>query len=1080
MSKQKEAFKKMHPEQFSDSVITKKAQLSKEFMDYYLSTASSRSQEKEFEQFCQKIVEAELCPNLLTQTGPTGGGDSKVDSETYPVAEVLTETWFYGNGNKAGTERWAFAVSAKQEWSGKVKSDVEKIVKVNNEEKRGYTKIFFLSNQYISDKKRAQKEDELRNLYNMDIRIFDKNWLLDKIFAKDSNKIIAIDCFHLSENLLDEKMVGKHDYSRQIELKNIEEKLAKPTELKTSEIIPLAKKSIELGRELECNEHDILGLMDRYKRLANEYGNKNENIECVYECAWTVYWWYTDETKFYALYVELERLALQENSIYAFEKLITLWINLNALKMEGFEVNIDSHTKKILYKYEQLVEDVTKPNTILQARNKYQLMRIFLGDDINDIVNDYIDIIKKSTGSLEIDLYPISRIVQENPLYENAERYNELFELIVERMGEENKDGEVGRMLAKRGHALKETKPYEAIAYFSRTLRRFYNESNKNHLITVVLEMGELFEKIGLFWAARNFYLYDFCLCFNKYIKQGEISPALMISANYLKYIELKIGRIMYSSEFHYLEQISKNIYPEKLNDEEENYDYILAMQIFRTPFEKLKNIGKLAEYFEDRNLEFSKIAVEYELGYYDNEMLTALNGDKTVFDDFIAKWKKQPALEDLKSEPWYGFEDQISMKSRILGCLFEVKVTNDAFAIEFASSVLATIECFLGTGINVHLSSMIGKMRINVDLSQENNFNIDIRQNSDLPTEINISVTRYNHDEYLQAQNKMHDKFAEILGFVISIMFPRRDEFNKIKEMEEKEEAIIRTDIFANSTFVSIETFGDKEFLFSELTEKYEQLNLKRSKKSEITALNDFEELENINNEREIKYGSPLEKADFRNISNENIITSDIINIPLWDSSKWMGVMFLMIPGGLPILAPVFKKEIGKNIFSEWIKEIGKDDKNNIVGLRIIKGINKNHPFWYRVVIGSQKMPRIKTTDKKAMFILQSRLHTMEAQSDMNVANFEEALSISKDYYICPAIIKTSGQNPEIDLSKKILKHIDSIKICNAWEVAENDILYESGVMPSDNPVIPKGKENAVILKMIERKLKNNWKIKN
>ncbi|GAA0062653.1 hypothetical protein [Clostridium sp. CTA-1] len=1074
MSRQKEAFKKMHPEQFSDSKIIKKAQLSKAFMDYYLGTVSSRSQEKEFEQFCQKIIEAELCPNLLTQTGPTGGGDSKVDSETYPVAEILTETWFYGDGNKAGTERWAFAVSAKREWNGKVKSDVEKIVKVNDEEERGYTKIFFLSNQYISDKKRAQKEDELRNIYKMDIRIFDKNWLLDKIFAKDSNKLIAIDCFHLSENLLDEKMVGEHDYSRQIELRSIGEKLAKPTELKISEIIPLAKKSIELGRELEYNKHDILGLIDRYKRLANEYGNKNEKIECMYECAWTIYWWYTDETEFYELYIELEKLVLQEDSIYAFEKLITLWINLNALKMEGFEVNINSHTKKILDKYEQLTADITKPNTILQARNAYQLMRVFLGDDINDIVDEYINIIKKSIGSLEINLYPISRIVQENQLFENAERYNELFELIVERMGEENKDGEVGRMLAKRGHALKETKPYEAIAYFSRTLRRFYNESNKEHLITIVLEMGELFEKIGLFWAARNFYLYDFCLCFNKYIKQGEMSPVLMISANHLKYVELRLGRIMYSSEFHYLEQISKNIYPEKLRNEEENYDYILAIQIFRTSFEKLKNIGKLAGYFEDRNLNFSNIAIEYELGHYDNEMLTAFNGDKSVFDDFIAKWKKQPVLDNLKAEPWYGFENEISMKSRILGCLFEVKTTNNAFAIEFASSVLATIECFLGTGINVKLGSMVGKIRINVYLSQGSKFNIDIRRNSDLPTEINISITRYNHGEYLQAQSKMHDKFVEILGLVISIMFPRKAEFNKIKEMAEKEEAIIRTNIFANSTFISIETFGDKEFLFTELTQKYEQLSLERSKKSEITDLTDADELEKINDEFEIKHERPPEEAGFRNISNENIITSDIINIPLWDNSGWMGVMFLTMPGELPILAPVFKKEIGKNIFSEWIKEIGNDDKKDIVGLRIIKGINKDHPFWYRVIIGSQKMPRIKTADKKSMFLLPARLHTMEAQSNMNVLNFEKALSISKDYYICPAIFKVPGQNPEIDFSKKILKHVDSIKICNAWEVTENDILYECGVMPNDNPVIPRGKEDTFILKMIERKLKN------
>ncbi|MBO3319844.1 hypothetical protein CYK62_00845 [Clostridium perfringens] len=1074
MSRQKEVFKKMHPEQFSDSIITQKAQLDKDFMDYYLSTVSSRSQEKEFEQFCQKIIEAELCPNLLTQTGPTGGGDSKVDSETYPVSEVLTETWFYGNGNKAGTERWAFAISAKKEWSGKFKSDVEKIVKVNKEEGRGYTKIFFLSNQYISDKKRSQKEDELRNIHNMDIRIFDKNWLLDKVFAKDSNKLIAVNSFNLSENLLGKKIIGKNDYYRQAELKKIEEKLSKPTELKISEIVPLASKSIELGRELELNEHEILGLIDRYKRLTNEYGNKNENIKCIYDCAWTIYWWYTDERKFYELYSDLEKLVLEEESIYGFEKLIILWINLNALKMEGFKIDINQHTKKIVDKYEQLTSDKTKPNTILQAKNTYQLIRVFLGDDINNIVNDYIEIIKKSKRSLAIDLYPISRIIQENKLYENAKRYNELFELVVERMGEENKDGEIGRMLAKRGHSLKDTKPYESISYFSRTLRRFYNEANKDNLILTILEMGELFEKIGLFWSARNFYLYSFCLCFNQYIKQGEISPVLIISANHLKYIELKLGRIMYSAQFHCLEQIFENIYPKKLNNKEESYDYILAIQIFRTSFEKLDSIGKLAGYFNDRNLYFSKVAVEYQLGHYNDEMLTSFNGDKEVFDDFIDKWKNQPVLQELKNEPWYGFEEQINLQSRVLGCLFEVKTTNSPFAIEFASSILATIECFLGTGINIQLMSIVGNIKININLLEEEKFNIDIKHNSEMPTEINITISRYGYDEYLQAQNTMNDKFVEILGIIISIMFPRKEDFNKIKLMVEAEEAVIRTNIFANSTFISMETFGESEFSFRDLTEMYNQLNLIRSKKLEkIEAINS-DKADKTNDNFKINYDKPLEGIDFTNISNENVITSDIINVPLWDKSGWMGVMFLMTPSRLPILAPVFSTEIGKNIFSEWIEKFGVEDNEDILGLRIIKGINKENPEWYRVIIGDHKILNIKTIEKKSMVLLPVRLHTMEAQSNINVINFEKLLSISKKYYICPAILKSPGQNPEVDFSKMILKHIDSIKICNAWEVEENDILYESGIMPNDDPVIPKGKEDSDILKIIKRKLEN------
>lgn len=35
------------------------------------------------------------------------GGVSKVDSETYPVADNLTLTWYSGIGREASVQRWA-------------------------------------------------------------------------------------------------------------------------------------------------------------------------------------------------------------------------------------------------------------------------------------------------------------------------------------------------------------------------------------------------------------------------------------------------------------------------------------------------------------------------------------------------------------------------------------------------------------------------------------------------------------------------------------------------------------------------------------------------------------------------------------------------------------------------------------------------------------------------------------------------------------------------------------------------------------------------------------------------------------
>ena len=127
------------PEIFSDSKQENVQKLSKAVFEYHLETLTSRKQEYEFEHFCRKLCEKELCPNLRVQTGPTGGGDSKVDAETYPVASTIAERWWMGSPS-AGAERWAFAFSAKQDWKSKVKADVENIISTG----RSYALIYFL------------------------------------------------------------------------------------------------------------------------------------------------------------------------------------------------------------------------------------------------------------------------------------------------------------------------------------------------------------------------------------------------------------------------------------------------------------------------------------------------------------------------------------------------------------------------------------------------------------------------------------------------------------------------------------------------------------------------------------------------------------------------------------------------------------------------------------------------------------------------------------------------------------------------------------------------------------------------
>ena len=47
MSRQRESYKKMHPEQFSDSQVVQKGQLDRSFLDFYLDSLTSRNMDKQ-------------------------------------------------------------------------------------------------------------------------------------------------------------------------------------------------------------------------------------------------------------------------------------------------------------------------------------------------------------------------------------------------------------------------------------------------------------------------------------------------------------------------------------------------------------------------------------------------------------------------------------------------------------------------------------------------------------------------------------------------------------------------------------------------------------------------------------------------------------------------------------------------------------------------------------------------------------------------------------------------------------------------------------------------------------------------
>ena len=121
-----EFMRDLRPEYHSDTEDHASYVLDAATLDHHLDTITSRNQTHDFELFTRKLCERAICPNLRPQTGPEGAGDSKADTETFPVADEISRIYI-GEPN-GGRERWAFAFSAKKKWAEKVRGDVKGIV----------------------------------------------------------------------------------------------------------------------------------------------------------------------------------------------------------------------------------------------------------------------------------------------------------------------------------------------------------------------------------------------------------------------------------------------------------------------------------------------------------------------------------------------------------------------------------------------------------------------------------------------------------------------------------------------------------------------------------------------------------------------------------------------------------------------------------------------------------------------------------------------------------------------------------------------------------------------------------------
>jgi len=384
------------PELFSDTVFVDEPTLNRSQFEFHLDTLTQRKDEIRFEHFCRRLAEKELCPNLLPQTGPTGGGDSKTDAETYPVADSIAERWYVGDPSKAAQERWAFAFSAKKDWRPKVKDDVRKIAETG----RSYSLIYFITNQSVSDRNRAAIEDELSQQWSVPVRILDRTWIVEKVIQNKRLEVVYQTLDIDAPRIEHRQLHGPQDAGRLLELEEIDRQLENPERYQGTDyqLFEDCLHTALLTRGLDRPRIEIDGRFDRAERIARRTGGARQLFRVVYNRAWTAYWWFDDFDELDRLYKVAEPLALDGEWIWDLEKLVNLWqVNNTSRLIYQARHDIESwkeHTSKLRAALLRHATDVSKPTSALWARTQLVLMDLVEAISNRDMLSSVIINIK--------------------------------------------------------------------------------------------------------------------------------------------------------------------------------------------------------------------------------------------------------------------------------------------------------------------------------------------------------------------------------------------------------------------------------------------------------------------------------------------------------------------------------------------------------------------------------------------------------------------------------------------------------------------------------------------------------------
>jgi hypothetical protein len=1035
--------RELRPEYYSDTETRVAYLLDAPKLEYYLNSITSRNQTHDFEIFCRKLCERTICPNLRTHTGPDGGGDSKVDTENYPVAEEIA-TLFYIGGPQAGQERWAFAFSAKEDWKTKVKDDVKKIAETN----RDYKKIFFVTSQFAPDKYRANMEDTLSTKFGIPVTIHDRSWIVKEIIDND-RKDIAYNYLKVGEVKDDPLRLGPTDYSRTQQLIEIEKSIDDPNAFTGMELqlVTEALLAAKLSRNMERPRHETDGRFLRAIRLAEANGTYRQELEAKYEYIWTAFWWFDDFKFLKDSYETFETLALKSEHALNLEflsNLLQLLVNsVIHQHMSREECRLDERTARLKEALKKIATDKDRPNSALEAQTFLiiiQMTQAMLDnkrEELTSVWNDFSAALEKASGLGEFKADRLVQMVEvAGNIAGNNPAYNDLMEKLAEFVSSRKGEAEGALILLNRAKKLDFDNKFEMIRLLGKAAISLTKREYTDNLIEAITLLMLAYKSAGLFWAARASCAFLAASLIIEGEEESQIPARFVPTMKIFAWIALELHHI---PDFLLAIQLLNGALAtlpltddskEKIVEDIRELDMAAGCLFLNLDEDNLQKLKNLPDILHVLGLFSARSSLLYTLGHVD-VLRTDGSLPQDVSDEeanhIFSILASQPVAQNPSCPLTLNADEPQTISTTILGVVVEINIEGSIQSILIAEAVLCSLEAFFATAIELHIIPHTEKLRLNVAESAEiskPSFEISITDMIGTITwPANLSPCNFEN------QTNICKFWVEVSGRVLAACYIIKDT-EKLLEKLFTDEAVHHRMTMVAFAATSYNRFAGRSISrisdWQEAIQKFYELRKERP----ILALIS---LTQEGDDSEYQKDSPPMPKDHRAYS-----VKSVIDIHAWDKAQWIGTAYSQFnPSQPPWMAFLFKnEEDGRKIFERWRERFSSQDKNEEISISIIRQLPKQNEHHYCIQITS-KLMESENYKSNQMVTMASRSLVMMPNNDINLDTFLELYRHFGAFYILPAF-GDGKKMPILAFDLSILKRELTVKL--ASDVEEHD----------------------------------------